>query len=109
MINLGAVFTIALLLVFIPQITTYLWHILLSLWSSRRERSIIDYKCLDYKDYIVSFILPVRKEPLDYIENTLRYIHSTFISNYEVIIVSDDPPDDKEKLLNTVKELREQG
>lgn len=109
MINLEVTTTIAIILVFIPQITVYIWHIFLLLWSSRRKYTTVECTCHNYENRVISFILPVKREPFDYIVNAAKYIHSLFLGNYEIIIVSDDPPDFKDKLMHIVQELREQG
>jgi len=105
--NVDIAMALAGLLIFIPQILVYLYHILLLTPTNRSRSQVIDVNPV--KPRGVSFILPVRKEPLEYIEEAARYIHSLGIEDYELIIVSDDPVDSKSKLLDLYINLKKDG
>ncbi|MEM0099483.1 MAG: glycosyltransferase family 2 protein [Desulfurococcaceae archaeon] len=95
------------LLIFLPQILVYALHVVILLRSRGKATvtKLVEKKeCSD-----VSFIMPIKKEPLEYVVDATKYIHSLGIRNYEIIIVSDDDEDYKNKLVNLVHELREQG
>lgn len=105
--NVDIAMALAGLLIFIPQILVYLYHMLLLTPTNRSRSQVIDVNPV--KPRGVSFILPVRKEPLEYIEEAARYIHSLGIEDYELIIVSDDPVDSKSKLLDLYINLKKDG
>ncbi len=98
---------IAALLALLPQICTYAHHAVLLVAGNRKAR-IRSSACRE-KAQDISIILPIRKEPLEYVERALEYIGSLGLLDYEVIIVSDDEEADKERLLELVKEARRRG
>lgn len=98
---------VATAMIFLPQILVYTLHTVLLLRSRSKLLASNSGAGADCSN--VSFIIPIRKEPLEYVVDATRYIHSLGIRNYEVIIVSDDDEDYKDRLFNLVRELREQG
>ncbi|MEM1780345.1 MAG: glycosyltransferase family 2 protein [Desulfurococcaceae archaeon] len=100
---------LSLILVFMPQVFTYSLH-LFFFRKSREKRvdiAISQGSPVSVRD--VSFILPIRREPLEYLENALKYIHELGIPGYEVIVVSDDDEGDKDLVISKVMEMREKG
>ncbi|WP_233418038.1 glycosyltransferase [Desulfurococcus amylolyticus] len=57
----------------------------------------------------ISFIIPVRREPLEYLEQAVEYIHGLGIRDYEIIIVSDDDEGFKQVLFDKLHEWRRRG
>lgn len=101
--NLGL---FAAVLIALPQLAVYAVHVLLLLGSRRKRVELTNYL---NKSRSVSFVVPIRKEPLEYVESAVRYAGSLGIPGYEVIIVSDDDIDAKNELFELVKKLREEG
>ncbi len=97
---------IAVIVTFIPQISFYAFHSFF-FNVSRRFKSFFEMIEEDYRS--VSFIVPVRNEPLEYVEKLLEYIGSFKLSEYEVIIVSDDDETVKEELFRRLHEWRDKG
>lgn len=97
---IGAVLALA------PQVLTYLVHtayIVASLSKKAHDK----LPCMTPSG--VSFILPVRKEPSDYLERALEHIGSLRITDYEVIIVSDDDEIGKETVRTVFERARDKG
>lgn len=97
---------IAVLIALIPQILVYLMHIIYFV-SSKRKKAVFDVKSSTPRE--ISFILPIRKEPPEYVTRALRYIKSLGIPDYEVILVSDDDEKDKEQVYRIFEETRKEG
>lgn len=57
----------------------------------------------------VSFIIPVRREPIEYLERAVNYIHGLGVEDYEIIVVSDDDEDVGEVLFERLVEWRRKG
>ncbi|MEM4005441.1 MAG: hypothetical protein QXM43_07395, partial [Desulfurococcaceae archaeon] len=71
------------LLIFLPQILVYALHVVILLRSRGKATvtKLVEKKeCSD-----VSFIMPIKKEPLEYVVDATKYIHSLGIRNYEII------------------------
>lgn len=94
------------LLVIVPQVAVYGLHVAVLMKGRRARPFSARYES---RAENVSFILPVRKEPLDYLENAIRYVGSLGIPGYEVIVVSDDDAEDKNALFKLIEKLREEG
>ncbi|WP_440059539.1 glycosyltransferase [Thermogladius sp. 4427co] len=88
---LEAIGVLGVILFFIPQSLFLLLYAVLSFYSSRyREKDARE----GYSGELVSVIIPVRREPAEYIERALENLSKLAESvNLEVIIVSDDPGD----------------
>lgn len=105
---LSTIAVLGALLAILPQVAVYMVHILYILRSeSRPPRTPSISTCRKAHD--ISFILPVRKEPIEYIERALRHIGSLGIPEYEVVLVSDDDEHAKNAILSLVSKLREEG
>lgn len=99
---------IASILVIIPQLVVYFSHICIFLMSSRRKPNQgIDIDRDTPRD--ISFIIPVKREPVDYIVDAVKYIKSLDIDDYEVLIISDDDEESKKELFHVMSKLREEG
>jgi len=98
---------VAIALVFLPQILVYITHTILLLNSRNKTITHVFPADEEYSD--ISFIMPIRKEPIDYVVEAARYVHSLGLSSYELIIVSDDDEEYKKELFNLVHKLREEG
>ncbi|MEM1803105.1 MAG: glycosyltransferase family 2 protein, partial [Desulfurococcaceae archaeon] len=100
---------VAAALVLAPQICTFLVHAFYIVMSrvNRRKRTVVQAK--DTAPNEISFILPVRKEPLEYLARALNHVKSLGLPNYEVILVSDDSEEDKEQILKLVENARKEG
>jgi cellulose synthase/poly-beta-1,6-N-acetylglucosamine synthase-like glycosyltransferase len=99
---------IAGILVYIPQVFLYIYH---SILASKCKATIRDSSFTLQANTAenISFILPVRREPLEYIEEAATFVHKLGIPGYELIIVSDDPPEEKDDLFRLVSKLRDMG
>ncbi len=58
---------------------------------------------------LVSVIMPVRKEPIEIIEDAFRHLSGWRNLNFEVILVSDDPPENLSVLRELVEKWRRRG
>jgi len=106
-INLYAVGVVAVLLILLPQILLYLLHTLLVLKSGGKTKNTGFYSPRSAHD--ISFIIPVKREPLDYVERAIRRICDLNIPGYEIIVVSDDEPAVKNTLLEITEKIRSEG
>lgn len=93
------------LLVLLPQVLVYFVHSAMLLVG--KEERPKPRKPGNSKN--ISFIVPVRKEPLNYIEEAVKYVGSLGVANYEVIVVSDDDEQLKEELFGLINRLRNEG
>ena len=98
---------IAVLLALIPQIIVYFTYTLLVLKSRSRSVGLRKYPSRSAHD--ISFIIPVKREPLEYIERAIKRICELNVPGYEIIVVSDDDPDVKGSILEIVKRTRSSG
>lgn len=106
-------------LIVIPSLITLLFQGIFYVYGEKYKQnrlveypSSIDKTCysLNKDGPLVSIILPVRKEPLKYIDEALSTIYSWSIRDVvEVIIVSDDEEDDALKIKNLVDMWRQKG
>ncbi len=94
---------LAVIATFVPQILFYISHSFFYI-ISRRFKSSFEKIEENYKS--VSFIVPIRNEPLDYIEKLLEYIGGFNLPEYEILIVSDDDENVKEELFRKLHEWR---
>lgn len=102
---LGYLFLVAFSLIFIPQIIFYLIYVFYWL----KSRRFVEPEVAEEYSGKVSFIIPVRREPLEYLENAVTYIGSLNIPDYEIIIVSDDDEETGRRLFQKASELRRRG
>ncbi|MEM0326498.1 MAG: glycosyltransferase family 2 protein [Desulfurococcaceae archaeon] len=102
---------VAAVLVLAPQICTFLVHTFYIVMSrvNKRKRTVVQAKDITSTSSEISFILPVRKEPLEYIARALNHVKSLGLPNYEIILVSDDSEEDKEQILKLVENARKEG
>lgn len=98
---------IAVLSVFVPQIVFYISQTLFYTLSKRYK--LTGELVEEVYDKAVSFIIPVKNEPLEYIEELLDYVSKLGLPSYEVIIVSDDDEETREKLFNIISNWRRKG
>jgi len=105
-LSLEGVGLLAAMLIVSSQLAVYIAHSLL-LSGCRKKHVEPIGRAGESRN--VSFIVPVRKEPLEYVENAVRYVGSLGIPGYEVVIVSDDDVDVRDELFELVKRLREEG
>ncbi len=81
--------SIALILIFVPSNISFLLYIFFYIKS---RKYVEPRPSKTNVEGVVSVILPVRKEPLEYIDEALKSIYDWGLGgNVEVIIVSDDP------------------
>lgn len=99
---------LGLALVLVPQVFMYAYYSALIALSRRKSTPSVP-KIAGGCQGLVSFILPVRREPLKYIVEACRHIHSLGLPSYEIIVVSDDPPDVKDEIFKIVERLRGEG
>jgi cellulose synthase/poly-beta-1,6-N-acetylglucosamine synthase-like glycosyltransferase len=97
---------LAVVITFIPQTLFYISHTLFFNISKRFKNS---FETIEENYKSVSFIVPVRKEPLEYVEKLLEYVEGFKLPQYEVIIVSDDDEIVKEELFKKLHEWRSKG
>lgn len=102
---MNALFVVAFSLIFVPQVLFYVIHSIYYI-KARKYASRISEE--DYEGF-VSFIIPVRKEPLEYIERAVEFISSLGLRDYEVLVVSDDERGFAEKLFERASEWRRRG
>ena len=102
LVGLGLVLALA------PQVFIYTYYSTLIALSRRRPTPSVS-KISGSLHSSVSFILPVRREPLEYIVEACRHIHALGLPSYEIIVVSDDPPSVKGEIFRVVERLREEG
>lgn len=95
------------LLALLPQIVLYVVQSAMLVVSEMRKVKLKEIKAGVPRN--ISFIMPVKKEPLNYIEEAIKYVGSLGIPNYEIIIVSDDSEDVKYELFSMVNRLRANG
>jgi len=95
------------LMITLPQILFYTVYAVLISKSTLCK----PVRCASRRNHAASFsfIIPVRKEPLEYLEKAVRHIHELGIQNYEVIIVSDDDEAVKDELFRKLTEWRSNG
>ncbi|MEM4654222.1 MAG: glycosyltransferase family 2 protein [Thermosphaera sp.] len=98
---------IGVFIVFVPQTLFFLSHAFFYALS-RKYKSAQEYIGEVY-NRTVSFITPVRNEPLEYVEGLIDYVSKLGLPNYEIIIVSDDEEETKNKLLEKVSNWRNMG
>lgn len=97
-------------LALVSSILLYTWQLAIILVSKHSKVETLNYNCTDEEvEEGISFIMPVRKEPLEYIVESARYIKSLDLGRYEIILVSDDDSSLRERLLELVSKLREEG
>lgn len=96
---------VAFSLIFIPQIIFYAIYVFYWLKSRRFVEPDVGE---DYSGK-VCFILPVRKEPLEYLENAVSYIGSLNLPGYEILVVSDDDEETGRQLFQKASEWRSRG
>lgn len=98
-------FMVAFSLIFIPQALFYIIH---SIYYIKAGRFRSRFNEEDYEGF-VSFIIPVRKEPLEYIEGAVKFISSIGLKDYEILVVSDDERGFADKLFERASEWRKLG
>jgi cellulose synthase/poly-beta-1,6-N-acetylglucosamine synthase-like glycosyltransferase len=97
---------IAALLALLPQIIVYVFYALLVIKSRGKSGKPV-YATGAAHD--ISFIIPVRREPVEYLERAIRRICEMNIPGYEIIVVSDDDEESKSTILEVVEKLRRAG
>ncbi len=99
---------LGMILITIPSIIVMFIHSILYLIGRkfRVETSIVD----DFVDKKITVIMPIRKEPLEIVDDGLNHLHSLELGKHmEVIIVSDDPKDYLDSLKKLVSKWRDRG
>jgi len=96
---------LAVVLALAPQIAVYIAYTLLVYASKSKPQ--VEYS--KGKAHDISFIIPVRREPLEYVERAIRHLCELNMPNYEVIIVSDDEPSAKDAIVEVVEKARRIG
>jgi cellulose synthase/poly-beta-1,6-N-acetylglucosamine synthase-like glycosyltransferase len=97
----------AVMFALVPQIVMYIAYAFLIHVS--KSKSQIRYLYLKREAHDISFIIPVRREPLEYIERAIKRICELNIPNYEVIIISDDEFSVKNAIVEVVEKARRVG
>jgi cellulose synthase/poly-beta-1,6-N-acetylglucosamine synthase-like glycosyltransferase len=85
----------------------YVLYSLLVLRSRGKSRGLSEYALKSAHD--ISFIIPVKREPLDYVERAIRRICELEIPGEEIIVVSDDDPAIKDEILRVVSRAQSNG
>ena len=106
-LSIYVISVIATLLALIPQVIVYFAYTLLV--SKSRSRSVNIKKYSSRSAHEISFIIPVKREPLEYIERAIKRICELNVPEYEIIVVSDDDPDVKDAILEVVNRARSSG
>ncbi|MCY0868633.1 MAG: glycosyltransferase family 2 protein [Desulfurococcus sp.] len=94
------------LMISIPQLLFYTTYALLS-WRALKYKPPTPQGGRMARD--ISFIIPVRREPVEYLDEAVRYVHSLGIPGYEIIVVSDDDESVKQELYRRLDEWRRSG
>ncbi|MCC6053391.1 MAG: glycosyltransferase family 2 protein [Desulfurococcaceae archaeon] len=106
-IDLYTLGLVGVALLFTPQVFVYLVYSLLVLMGRGKSRKLGEYALKSAHD--ISFILPVRNEPLDYVERAIKRICELRVPGQEIIVVSDDDPVMKNEILEVVSRAQSSG
>ncbi|MET1160423.1 MAG: glycosyltransferase family 2 protein [Thermoprotei archaeon] len=97
---------LAITLIFIPSILLLMLHSIMYHGSRKYRKPETPHNAKCGK---ISVIIPVRGEPLEYLEEALMHISEWGYEDLEVIIVSDDPYEEYKSIRDIVEKWRKKG
>ncbi len=97
---------LGIILITIPSAIFFLLYIVFYNYGRRYVSPIKDFR---YQDELVSIIIPVRKEPLELMDDALRKLSEWRNTRLEIILISDDELRDFEKIRELILDWRSRG
>ncbi len=96
---------LGMILLLVPSSIFFILYIVFYRFGQRYNRKSI----VELHNELVSIIIPIRKEPIEILDDAFKHVSKWSNSNYEFIVVSDDPPDNLENVKKVVHEWRRRG